>query len=608
MKRLKTYFDLIRFAERLQRGAFALILFYALLEATLPFVTLYFSANILNSLLAGEEFMTVFLHSVLPLALSSFFILVMRTWYSNYWYQKKIRELGSVTSVAIMKKCITMDYEQKEKQEYDKLLQTAREGITGSGGFPTYYQNFADVLTSVFSLIYAGVLIAPLFAQKGGGEGVYAFLDSPLSACLLFLIEFGIIAAQILISRHRGKLEYRLYLGNVKLNRESNYLLGMALDYTNGKDIRLYSLAKEIKRQFDALSEDCRDLYLPGIRKCSKWESVSYALLQVGVFLAYAFVGAKAIFGLLSVGSILSVVGAITSLNQAIVKCGQAFVSMGIQSNYLMPVVTFVNLPSEKYNGTLPVEKRDDNRYEIEFRDVSFSYPDRKELVLDRVSFRFRLGEKLSIVGRNGAGKTTFIKLLCRLYDPTEGSILLNGIDIKKYDYEEYLSLFSVVFQDFKLFPDTIARNVAVSASPDRERVKDCLERAGFSERLASLEKGMDSELYNKDEKGVEISGGEAQKIAIARALYKDAPFVILDEPTAALDPLSEYEIYSKFDSLVKGKTSVYISHRMSSCKFCDKVLVFDGGRIVECGEHAELLKKSGFYRSLWEAQAKYYT
>lgn len=607
MKRLKKYFDLIRFAERLQRGAFVLVLFYALFEATLPFVTLYFSANILNSLLAGEEFMAIFLHSVLPLALLSFFILVMRTWYSNYWYQKKIRELESAMSVAIMKKCITMDYEQKEKQEYDKLLQTAREGINGSGGFASYYQGFADVLTSFFSLIYAGVLIAPLFAQKGGGEGLYAFLDSPLSACILFLIEFGIIAAQILISRHRGKLEYRLYLDNVRLNRESGYLLNMALDYTNGKDIRLYSLAKEITRQFDALSEDCRNLYLPGLRRSAKWESMSYVFLQVGVFLAYAFVGAKAIFGLLSVGSILSVVGAITSLNQAIIKCGQAFVDMGIQSNYLMPVVTFVNLPSEKYNGTLPIEKRDDKRYEIEFRDVSFSYPDRKELVLDRVSFRFRLGEKLSIVGRNGAGKTTFIKLLCRLYDPTEGSILLNGIDIKKYDYAEYLSLFSVVFQDFKLFPDTIARNVAVSTSPDRERVRDCLERAGFSERLESLEKGMDSEIYNKDEKGVEISGGEAQKIAIARALYKDAPFVILDEPTAALDPLSEYEIYSKFDSLVKGKTSVYISHRMSSCKFCDKVLVFDGGRIVECGEHTELLKKSGFYRTLWEAQAKYY-
>ncbi|MDD6795823.1 MAG: ABC transporter ATP-binding protein, partial [Clostridiaceae bacterium] len=205
--------------------------------------------------------------------------------------------------------------------------------------------------------------------------------------------------------------------------------------------------------------------------------------------------------------------------------------------------------------------------------------------------------------------KTTFIKLLCRLYDPTEGEILLNGINIKKYNYKEYLSLFSVVFQDFKLFSFSLSQNVASSVDYDEELVIDSLNKSGFSEKLEKLDKGIDTPLYKDfDEEGVEISGGEAQKIAIARALYRNAPFVILDEPTAALDPISEFEIYSRFKDLVGDKTAVYISHRLSSCRFCDDIAVFEDGRIIQRGNHDELLKnKDGKYYELWNAQAQYY-
>ena len=212
-------------------------------------------------------------------------------------------------------------------------------------------------------------------------------------------------------------------------------------------------------------------------------------------------------------------------------------------------------------------------------------------------------------MGKNGAGKTTFIKLLCRLYDPTEGQILLNGIDIKLYDYREYIGLFSVVFQDFKLFSFSVGENVATSAEYDEEKATACLKQAGFEERLSTMPQGIHTNIYQVEDNGVEISGGEAQKIAIARALYKDAPFVILDEPTSALDPVSEYEIYRHFDQLVKDKTSIYISHRMSSCRFCDNIYVFDGGRIIQAGSHEELMQKEeGLYHQLWQAQAQYYT
>ena len=213
-------------------------------------------------------------------------------------------------------------------------------------------------------------------------------------------------------------------------------------------------------------------------------------------------------------------------------------------------------------------------------------------------------------MGENGSGKTTFIKLLCRLYDPQEGQILLNGIDIRKYRYDDYMGIFSVVFQDFQLLDQPLGSNVAGRVTYDRERAKKALLDAGFGERLAAMEKGLDTMLYKElTEDGVELSGGEAQKIAIARALYKDAPFIILDEPTAALDPIAEAEIYSKFNEIAGDRTSIFISHRLSSCKFCDEIAVFHEGAVIQQGSHADLLAdSSGKYCELWNAQAQYYT
>ncbi|MBS5418759.1 MAG: ABC transporter ATP-binding protein [Roseburia sp.] len=229
--------------------------------------------------------------------------------------------------------------------------------------------------------------------------------------------------------------------------------------------------------------------------------------------------------------------------------------------------------------------------------------------MLDHVNLKFRIGEKLAIVGENGSGKSTFIKLLCRLYDPTEGEILLNGINIKKYKYKEYMSVFSVVFQDFKLFALPLGQNVAASTEYDADKVQECLKLAGFDVHSDRMKKGLDTWLYKDcDADGVNISGGEEQKIALARALYQNAAFLILDEPTAALDPIAEAEVYSSFNEIVGDRTAVYISHRLSSCRFCDEIVVFDQGRIVQQGTHEELVEQTNCkYYELWSAQAKYY-
>ena len=319
---------------------------------------------------------------------------------------------------------------------------------------------------------------------------------------------------------------------------------------------------------------------------------------------------AEALNGGISAGSIAKYAACIAMMLAAFTEFAAALERYFENLPYLKRYFSYFDIPNDMVKGSLTVEKRDDNEYDVEFRDVSFKYPNTEIWALRHVSLKFKIGEKLAIVGENGSGKTTFIKLLCRLYDPTEGTILLNGIDITRYRYDEYLNLFSVVFQDYKLFSFSLAANVSCSHDPDPERVRDCLIRAGLGEKLNGLEKGIETALHRDFENdGIDLSGGEEQRLALARALYKDAPFVVLDEPTAALDPIGEAEVYENFNKLVNNKTSVFVSHRLSSCRFCDDILVFDHGAIVQRGRHEDLVSdRDGQYYALWNAQAKYYT
>jgi ATP-binding cassette subfamily B protein len=322
----------------------------------------------------------------------------------------------------------------------------------------------------------------------------------------------------------------------------------------------------------------------------------------------YVFVGFKALAGVFSIGSVVKYVGAIYLFTSGLSQLIRSTSDIWMNAEYVQLYTDFLDTPDVKYKGTLPVEKRSDNAYEIEFRHVSFKYPGAQDYALLDFSLRLRIGERLAVVGMNGSGKTTMVKLLCRLYDPLAGEILLNGIDIKKYDYREYLGLFSVVFHDFKLFAFPVGQNVAASVDYDHEKAMAAFNEAGIGERILKMPHGLHTSIYKVDEDGVDISGGEEQKIALARALYKDAPFIVLDEPTAALDPIAEFEVYSRFNEIVGTKTAVYISHRLSSCRFCSDIAVFHEGRLIQRGSHDSLIQDvNGKYYELWNAQAQYY-
>ncbi len=599
--------QLIALVQRKRPAMLPAALLTAVLESAFPFVNIIFGALVLDGLLAGEEGVMTLVWQMIGLD----FVLGCSSRVLRWLCRAEALTADELALGAITEKCLTMDYQQLETQKIMDKKARAEEGCTSRGSFFEFVWGFSELLSHGLTVLYALITVSRLFAVislPADADRWIQVLNSPWLALAAVVLALSAPLACVPLTKWANQINLEWYTVNVDGNRRWAALSHIVEDYRQGKDQRTYGISDMLLAKYERVVDTfCRHAKTFGLRTQTVQSLVAVANLTT-VLIAYLFVGLKAMAGLITVGMVSMQVGAITALAGAVREAVALAGRLDLQRKYLKEYTDFLATPSEKYNGTLPVEKRDDGDYELEFRNVSFRYPNQKQWSLRHVSCRLPKGRKLAVAGPNGAGKTTFIKLLCRLYDPTEGEILLNGIDIRKYDYGEYLSLLSVVFQDFKLFSMKLGENVAASVDYDPQQVWKCLEKAGMRERAEKMEAGLETGLYQQKKDGVEISGGEAQKLAIARALYKDAPIVILDEPTAALDPISEYEIYSRFGQIVEGKTSVYISHRMSSCRFCDLVYVFDGGVITQTGTHEELLaQKEGLYARLWQAQAQYY-
>ncbi|WP_300661790.1 ABC transporter ATP-binding protein [uncultured Acetatifactor sp.] len=497
-----------------------------------------------------------------------------------------------------------MEYEHLENPEVTLL----REKIFGamnatSSGLMSLYWISGSLITNVVDLVASAALTFSMFRVVKGVEvsGFLAFANSYWCTVLLtgILLAHGFLTVRF--TKERTEKEMKELSGVAESNAYLFQVMGM-----RGEDIMIFDLKKAMAKAHE------KRVKAPWMVKWNRI-AVRYGIIGIlqglipdlAVFLVTA---AKAFLGMFGIGNFVLYRGTVKRFIHAVSELVSELTRLRENNQYLEQVYQFLDLPDDMYHGTLAVEKRDDIDYEVEFRDVSFRYPGTDVWVLKHVDMKFKIGDKLAIVGENGSGKTTFIKLLCRLYDPTEGEILLNGINITRYRYDEYMSLFSVVFQDYQLFQFSLAANVSGALDYDGEKVRKCLIQAGFGDKLAQLEKGIDTVLgrdYEND--GVDLSGGEEQKVALARALYKDAPFMVLDEPTAALDPLAEAAVYENFQRIVVDKTAVFISHRLSSCRFCDDVAVFHKGRLVQHGRHDDLVAQEGKYQELWSAQAQYY-
>lgn len=601
----------IRIWNELVPGFFVWNIISASVNSILPFFGLYMSSLLVNEL-AGEcradmLFRLAAISVVVGLGISLI----------NRILKGRINVLceymANQHEEYILRKQNEHQYEHTENPDIVRLRAKIFADFNASGGgLYRLTWEIPNMIYHTINIAFSVSLTMSMFtiSAKENYTGFFGFVNSSRSAIVIVVLIAFYSFFSIRISMKKG-VEIQ---ENLEGLAESNTKMG-AYGGLWSADMYIFNLHRIVLEELRKIS------FHPAWISKNERVEIKYGtlsiilntVLNIAIFL---FVAAKAYIGVFGIGNFILYQGSISQFVSSASWLILAIGKLQYNNRYLVQLYEYLDLPNNMYQGTLTVEKRDDIDYEIEFKDVSFKYPGTDNWVLRHVNIKFMIGDKLAIVGENGSGKSTFIKLLCRLYDPTEGKILLNGIDITRYRYDEYIALFSVVFQDYTLFSFPLGENVATELTYDSEKVRDCLIRVGMGEKLDAIEAYDEAEEKDAlkkaigrdyDEEGVDFSGGEMQKIALARALYKDAPFVVLDEPTAALDPLAEAAVYETFNRIVQNKTSVFISHRLSSCRFCDMIAVFDNGQIVQRGAHDELVSADGKYSMLWRAQSKYY-
>ena len=602
MSAFATNKEAFRLVWREQRAFIPTIAARGLFGNLAPYLTLYLSGLIVNELAGARNVSRLWTLAIVAVAANAAVGLV--NLYMNAAFNLQHKKFKLREDMMFNEKVMHLDYINLENPEIQDMRQRikANRNINGYGIWlfiRMMQSNIDNIINLLLAIGFSTSVFISAFQNPGRTAGIIWF---PVGFALL-------IALYAFFSDWQTKnfllAGHALSEDMLKINR-----IGRGFNsYQMGKDVRLFRLWPIYEKN----KEEMLALNRRGFEKQHdadfRYGLPVAAVNQAVAGLIYAFVCVNALAGTFAIGYVLTLIGYVSRLANSLNALFVMKNNLKYNAPYLRLYLDFFAVRNTMYQGTLPVEKRSDNRYSIELKHVSFRYPGSENFALKNLSLKLNIGERLAIVGMNGSGKTTMIKLLCRLYDPTEGEITLNGVAIHKYDYAEYMSLFSVVFQDFHLFSFPLGQNVASSENGDESRAEQCLVKAGFAERLQTLPKRLETPLYKDfDEDGVEISGGEAEKIALARALYKNAPFVVLDEPTAALDPIAEYDIYSRFDEIVGGKTAVFISHRLSSCRFCRDIAVFHEGALVQRSCHDALLAdKTGKYYELWNAQTQYY-
>ena len=605
MKNLKTVFAAFREMHRLEKRVIPTAVTVAFVTAIMPFVNIWFTSKIIDLLGNAADIKTLAVYIGLAVGINAVLFFVnyylgdMQFVYRSLMYNKELQRISS--------KLLDIEYQKLENSKFKELVHKhseAQDRVFSS--FVQLVWMMRDFISGALTLIISVVIITPLL-KIGFMKTGNSFFERPA----FILTIFGAIAVMaviiLVVAVKMNKAWFKASDEYSRLDRIFYYFLNMFSDYNTGKEIRIYKEQDLIKHTAtDKLLTDGEKILKKASANTARQSSFVAILGALVGFGIYLFIGVKGLYGLFGIGSLVLYCGAFMQIIGGIMKMAVTFG----KTAEMVPLVNYyfeiVNTENEMTYGNKTLDLS--NGFNIEFKNVSFKYPGTENYALQNVNLSIKNGEHLAVVGRNGSGKTTFIKLMCRLYDVTDGEVLINGVNIKEYTKESIINLYSVVFQDFKIFSVSLKDNICANSKLDNDKLYSCLESANIADRTRKMPEKENTYLYKDlDKGGVEISGGEAQKLALARALYKDAPVVVLDEPTAALDPIAENEIYSRFNSFVENKTAIYISHRLSSCVFCDKVAVFDKSRLVENGTHKELLSADGKYFELWNAQAKYY-
>ena len=592
IKQLVSYFSyiplLFKILWRIDKVYMIMIIGEMLSFALLAYPPLILVKYTFDALTKGEAFSN-YIVVVTGILLLMLFTNVLKTYFNDNIRLNRGRLLGGRIETDFYNKCMELDYELLAEKETLELKDLAREFVSYRFGSTVW--SFIAVFSHLIALISAVIILA-------------AINPLVITVTVAGIIVNSVISAAF-IRLNRPKDEEL-----TKRQREVNYFTGTASDFAYGKDIRIFDMSGKIEKKIQTMLENIYMIFRKKKTNADFNGLISNFLQNFIQFSVYILLGYSVIFGGLSLGSFSLAIGTIGLLRGSLGQISDTLLYYSDSIKFIKYYLDFMALESKfEENGIMPLNVAKDDDFTIEFKNVSFKYPGQTDYALKDFSVKIQKGEKISIVGENGAGKSTFIKLLMRLYDPAEGEILLNSVNIREIKYDEYLSVFSSVFQDFQLFAFTMAENISSLAETEKSRIITAGEKAGIHDRITELPNQYETYLFKLfDENGVELSGGEQQKLAIARAYFKDTAFItVLDEPTSALDPRAEYLLYHQFNDLIGDKTAFYISHRLSSSKFCDKVMVIENGSVKEYGSHHDLLLQSGSYAQMYQMQASYY-
>ncbi len=497
------------------------------------------------------------------------------------------QDLLRKVKVFLSQKLMQVEYKYLEDPKYLESADKARFALDNFQALHGFLDNMINTIQSFVTMLTLITVI---------------IVFNPLILVVIFLS----VVLYFFVSSYSSKEQVELYNKLGPSNRKFSYYNDAVTEVRFQKDYLMYPLRKLIYRKFNMFLDETCDYMIYFYKVISKYHSIYQVLTALQITLIYGFIGYVSIVDNLGVSHYIFLTSAALQASSAINMFVSRFVRIRENTQLLTPVIEIVDMEDSivKSQGSIKCKPLKS----LSFKNVSFSYPNSEPKILKNVSFDINDGEKVSIVGLNGAGKTTIVKLICRFYSPQKGEILWNGININMYDYKSYIKQVSAVFQDFKLFALSISQNIDLEEK-NNQHINYCLNSVGLKDKLSSLPNKEHSFLSKQySDEGIELSGGQQQKIAIARAMYKDASLTILDEPTSALDPLAEAEIYENFNDLVKDKTTIYISHRMSSSKFCDKIIVLDQGELKHIDTHNNLMKiTDGMYYQLFQSQSNYY-
>lgn len=605
MSNMKTVFKIYKEIHSLEKKVLPSVTVQSIVSSLKPFINILFTAKIINLLSDGKDFKTVMLYITIAVAIN--FILFFLDSFLDEYSQNLRNLLLNKENKKVASKLFRTEYQKLENSEYKELIHKHEEAEKSRWSrFPYFVWTTYRFLNGLFTLIISVIIIFPLL-KVGFTKTGDTFFEKPIFLITIISAILAMAVIILLVAVNINKSYLKANESYAELDRIFYSFLDIFGDYRTGKEIRIYKEQNLIDSIATSkiLTDGEKTLRKISMHtaKASSFVAILGAVVGFGVYL---FIGIKGLLGLFSIGSLVLYCGSFMQIINGIMMMANTFGKLQEIIPLAKRYFEILDTKDEMTYGNKVLDLS--GGFEIEFKNVSFKYPGAENYALQNVNLKIKNGEHLAVVGRNGSGKTTFIKLMCRLYDVTDGEILINGVNIKDYTKDSIIKLYSVVFQDFKIFSVSLKDNICANSDFESDRFHACLENADIKERTEHMPNKENTYLYKDlDENGVEISGGEAQKLALARALYKDAPIVVLDEPTAALDPIAENEIYSRFNTFVQGKTAIYISHRLSSCAFCDKIAVFNNAKLAETGTHKDLLNAGGKYAELWNAQAKYY-